>query len=122
MTLHQQLEHPIEVEDCFACRIGGVQFGQGTNVTKKGAAQAEYSAKFEKRLERDRPAYKAMKDQGLQPARLMGSHELMTKAETSFEIESGHLMPGKAKEIESVVGQFKDATGHKITQSSAEAK
>ena len=77
------------------------------------------SVKMEKQLELDRPAYKAMKDQGIQPARLIGAHELMTKAETKFEIESGRLMPGKAKQVEAAVKEFKDFTGKKVTESSA---
>lgn len=117
MTLHQQREHPSFVEGCYACRIGQVTFGSGTSETKTGGSGG--SLKMERQLEKDRPAYKAMKDQGLKPGKLIGAHELMTKAETKFEIESGKLMPGKAKEIESAVKEFKDFTGRSATESSA---
>ena len=119
MNIHQAQVHPEYVEDCFMCKISTVSAGTGTNITGKGAKEAEFSRKMEARLEKDRPAYKAMKKQGLQPARLTGAHELMTKAETSYEIESGNLMPGKAKEIETLVKEFKDATGKKPTETTA---
>lgn len=109
MTLHQQREHPEYVEGCFACRISGVSFGQGTHDTKTGGAGG--SIKMEKQIEKDRPAYAAMKKQGLKPARMIGAHELMTKAETRYEIESGQLMPGKAKQINAAVAEYESATG-----------
>lgn len=118
-NLHQLRVHAEYVEDCFMCKISTVSAGAGTNITGKGAKEAEFSRKMEARLEKDRPAYKAMKNAGLQPARLTGAHELMTKAETSFEIESGKIMPGKAKEIETLSKEFKDATGKKLSESSA---
>jgi hypothetical protein len=117
MTLHQQREHPSFVEDCYACRIGQVTFGSGTSFTKTGGAGG--SMTMEKQLELDRPAYKAMKEQGIQPARLIGAHELMSKAETKFEIESGRLMPGKAKQVEAAVKEFKEFTGKNANESSA---
>jgi hypothetical protein len=111
-NLHQVQVHAEFVEGCFGCKASTLQLstGEGNN---------SFAAKMDKSLEKDRPAYKSMKEAGLQPARLTGAHELMTKAETSYEIESGNLMPGKAKEIETFVKEFKDATGKKATESTA---
>ena len=119
MTIHQVKVHAEYDDTCFMCRVSTVMLGGGTHDTKSGESGG--SAKMEKQLELDRPAYKSMRDQGLRPAKLIGAHELMTKAETSFEIESGKLMPGKAKEIESITKEFKDSTGIKLTESSAVA-
>ena len=115
MNLHQIQLHPYYVEGCFGCKASTLQLSTGEG-------NSSFAAKMDKSLEKDRPAYKSMKEAGLQPARLTGAHELMTKAETSYEIESGNLMPGKAKEIDSFVKEFKDATGKKVTESTAVVK
>ena len=111
-NLHQIQLHPVFVEDCFGCKASTLQLSTGEG-------NQSYAAKMDKSLEKDRPAYKSMKDQGLQPARMTGAYELMTKAETSYEIESGNLMPGKAREIETHVKEFIDATGKKPTDTTA---
>lgn len=41
----------------------------------------------DRRLARDRDAYRALKDQGYQPARLDGAHDLAQTATTAAEIE-----------------------------------
>ena len=40
----------------------------------------------------------------------------MAKAETRFEIESGKIMPGQAKAIESTVNAFEAVTGKSVYQ------
>lgn len=89
--------------------------GAGTNVTRKGARDAAFSSQFEAKLEKDRPAYKSMRDQGLHPAKMFGSHELMTKAESVLEIETGRSFNGKHKQVESLLNQHEELTGRKLT-------
>lgn len=117
MTLHQIQEHPEFVEGCFGCRIGTVAIGATVNAETRGSS-GQWQKKFEKSLEKDRPAYARMRAAGLQPARVTGAAEL-EKADTRFEIESGNLMPGKKAEIESNVAMIEDMTGKSAFTSSA---
>ena len=81
--------------------------GAGTGDTRKGSKHdAEFSRKFEANLEKDRPAYKALKDQGFKPAKMVGAHEIMTRARTQLEIETSRIIPAKKEHIESLVTQF----------------
>lgn len=48
--------------------------------------------RMERRWEVDMPAYKALRDQGYQPPRIDGSHELAQKAETESDIAVGRVM------------------------------
>jgi len=107
-------DHTEFVEGCFVCKISTISFGTGTAPTRR--AGAEVVEARERRWNRDMPAYKALRAQGLQPPRIDGSAELMEKAETRFEIESGKIMPGQAKKIESTVKAFEAITGTSVYQ------
>jgi hypothetical protein len=103
-----------DIEQCFSCKIQNISFGSGTAPTRR--AGAEVVEAREKRWNKDMPAYKALRAQGLQPPRIDGSAELMAKAETRFEVESGKIMPGQAKAIESTVNAFESVTGKSVYQ------
>lgn len=103
-TLHQIRKHPQYVEGCWGCHASSLQLATGQG-------NESFSAKMDRNLDKDRPAYKALKEQGIQPARVVGCHELVTRAKTRFEIESGHILNGSAKQIESVVDAFTEGTG-----------
>lgn len=51
----------------------------------------------EKRWQRDMPAYKVLRDQGVQPKAIDGAADLAARAESKMEVESGHLLPSKAQ-------------------------
>lgn len=89
-------------------------FGSGTAPTRR--AGAEVVEAREKRWEKDMPAYKALRAQGLQPPRIDGSANLMEHAETRFEVESGQILKGKAKQIESTISTLESVTGKSIYQ------
>jgi len=86
-----------------------VMLGAGTGDTRKGMTHdAKFSREFEAKLEKDRPAYKSLRDQGYKPAKLMGAHKIMTEARTQLEIETGRILPAKKEAIESLVDQFEE--------------
>ena len=62
----------------------------------------------EKRLVKDRTAFKAMRDQGIQPARLKGAADLQDRATTKHEIETGKLIGNAsvAAKVESTVKEL----------------
>lgn len=89
----------------------------GTNSTTTAGLNPGGSAKMEAQIEKDRPAYKAMKEQGLRPGKMIGAHKLMTEARTSFEIESGKLMPQyTVAQIEAGTREAESALGHKLKE------
>ena len=96
-------------DDCITCKLLSISFGSGAAPTRHAGAAAVDAR--EKRWAKDMPAYKALRAQGLQPPRIDGSAELAARAETRFEVESGNVMPGKAKEIDSALRLYEDATG-----------
>jgi hypothetical protein len=66
---------------------------------------------FEKRLDKDRPAYKRLKDEGLQPARVSGAAELEKRAQSRWEIEAGRILPdSQAKRVDEAVQTAADVT------------
>lgn len=54
----------------------------------------------EKRWDKDMPAYRAMRANGLQPPSIDGAAELQARASEPFEVEFGHVFKTK-KEIAS---------------------
>lgn len=122
MSLHAIQVHPEPIEDCFGCKAATIQLGAGTVTTTKGGQEAAFSRKFEANLEKDRPAYKAMRDQGLRPAKMFGADKMMNEARTKFEIESGKLMKDvPAGTIDRAVQEAEGALGHSLKKSSAVA-
>lgn len=47
--------------------------------------------------QRDMPAYKVLREQGVQPKAIDGAADLAARAETKMEVESGHLLPTRAQ-------------------------
>jgi hypothetical protein len=105
-------EHTEYVEGCFVCKVSTVSFGSSSMPTRHPTAAATEAR--EKRWKKDMPAYKELRAQGLQPPRIDGSAELVAKAETRFEVESGKVMPGQAKKIEATVNTIESITGQSV--------
>jgi hypothetical protein len=112
MDSEKVIHQDCEAGKCFACKIQNISFGSGTAPTRRPGAEAVEAR--EKRWNKDMPAYKAMRAQGLQPPRIDGAAELMSKAETRFEVESGKVMPGQAKNIEKTVDAIQSITGQSV--------
>lgn len=68
----------------------------------------------EKRWDKDMPAYKRLRKQGLQPKTIDGAAHLEAKATTRFEIESGRVLEGETKRIETAVEAFQEITGNSV--------
>lgn len=100
--------------DCFQCKLLHISFGSGTSPTRNKGAEAESVDAREKRWQKDMPAYKRLRQQGLQPKTIDGAARLEAEAETRFEVESGQLLPGQAKNIEDAVNTIESATGKSV--------
>jgi len=97
--------HDCKGEGCFGCKIKSVSFAASAMPTRHvGASQTKTA---EKQLVKDREAFKAMREQGIQPASLKGAAAMQAKATTKHEIETGRLMPKEiATKVESTVKEL----------------
>ena len=92
-------------EGCFGCRIQSVSFAYSAMPTRSPGV-VEANAR-ERRLHKDRDAFKALRQDGIQPARLKGAADLQDNASTVHEIETGKILPKSlAKRVESTVKEL----------------
>jgi len=61
----------------------------GTNSTTTRGKQVEQTNKVERNWQKDMPAYKRLRKEGLQPKRIDGSAEVEKKAEHKWQVETG---------------------------------
>jgi len=61
----------------------------GTNSTTTRGKQVEQTNKVERNWQKDMPAYKRLRNEGLQPKRIDGSAEVEKKAEHKWQVETG---------------------------------
>jgi hypothetical protein len=89
MIKHQETHPTLDVEGCFACRISSVSMDSScTPNRRKDAARINAT---ESRWDRDMAAYKRLRADGLQPNKIDGAANVEKKAETAFQVESGHV-------------------------------
>lgn len=76
------------------------------------SAPPSHGSLFEKGLDVDRPAYKRMRDEGLQPKGLKGAAELEKHATSKWEVEAGRILPAdQAKRIDAANAEAKHVMG-----------
>lgn len=63
--------------------------------SRNGGGEAVATNDREARWQKDMPAYKALRAQGIQPRQIDGAHELTAKATDRFEVEIGHVLKTK---------------------------
>lgn len=85
MILHTRTHPTLDVPGCFACRVASVNVGAAALVTRAPDAVAGIAR--EKRWDKDHPAYKALRKDGLQPRTSEGAHELMMTASSREQVE-----------------------------------
>ena len=61
----------------------------GTNSTTTRGKQVEQTNKVERNWQKDMPAYKRLRKEGLQPKRIDGAAKLEQKAEHKWQVETG---------------------------------
>ena len=92
-------------ETCYPCKLKTVSFSAAAMPTRKPEVGATVAR--ERKLVRDRTAFKAMHQQGIQPGRLNGAAELQDHATTKHEIETGRLLPPQiAGKVETAVKEL----------------
>jgi hypothetical protein len=73
--------------DCFGCKVRTVQIGK---------TEPSPQSRMEARWERDLPAYKRLRQQGLQPPSTQGCAELEQRAHMRREVEMGRIIAPQA--------------------------
>jgi len=86
-VIHQQTHPSLDVEGCFACRVSGVRMGMNTTTTRGMAVDG--INKTERSWQKDMPAYKRLRENGLQPKSIDGAANVEKKAEHSWQVETG---------------------------------
>lgn len=82
---HRETHPDLDVEGCFGCRVAGVAFG-ANSTTSRGARVEEINNR-EKNWQKDMPAYKRLRANGLQPKSIDGAAILEARAETPAQVE-----------------------------------
>lgn len=96
--------------ECFGCKLSSIQFGN---------VEAPPQRAVEARLERDLPAYRRLRQQGLQPKATRGAAELETRAESQWEIEHGRIV---APAVQSQMFSAMADAQHAVQEGEARAK
>lgn len=84
---HRETHPNLDVEGCFGCRIAGVRMGANSTTTRGGRVAAINAT--ERGWNKDMPAYKRLRQQGLQPKRIDGAAEVEKKANEAWQVETG---------------------------------
>lgn len=82
---HAETHPTLDVEGCFGCKIASTSFGANSTTTR-GAAVAETN-RTARNWDKDMPAYKRLRKNGLQPKQIDGSAELEKKATERWQVE-----------------------------------
>jgi hypothetical protein len=86
-VIHQQTHPNLDVEGCFACRVSGIRMGMNTTTTR--GQNVESINKTERNWQKDMPAYKRLRKEGLQPKSIDGAAAIEKKAEHKWQVETG---------------------------------
>ena len=82
---HRETHPDLNVEGCFGCRISLVHTGANSTTTRGAAvSQTEQTARA---WDKDMPAYKRLRQEGLQPRKIDGSSVLEKHATERWQIE-----------------------------------
>jgi hypothetical protein len=84
---HRETHPDLNVEGCFGCRVANVRMGANTTTTRGG--KVDEINRTEKAWNRDMPAYKRLRQDGLQPKRIDGAAEVERKAKEAWQVETG---------------------------------
>lgn len=84
---HAEVHPSLDVEGCFGCKVAGVRMGTNTTTTR-GQRVAEIN-QTERQWQKDMPAYKRLRRDGLQPHKIDGAAEVEKKAKEKWQVETG---------------------------------
>lgn len=83
---HAETHPSLDVPGCFGCKVAGVSFG--ANSTTTSGANVASTNRTAKNWDKDIPAYKRLRKEGLQPKSVDGAAALEARATTVADVES----------------------------------
>lgn len=83
--IHARTHPGLDVDGCYACRLASVQI----TPSARGSAIAQRTNATEAQWNIDMPAYKRLRDDGVQPRKVDGAARVEATASTLNEVE-GH--------------------------------
>jgi len=86
---HREKHPNLDVEDCFGCRIAGVSFAASSMPSRK--IENNRIEATERQWSKDMDAYKRLKQDGYQPAKIDGAREIEQKATDVSQVVTGIL-------------------------------
>lgn len=86
---HREIHPNLDVEGCFGCRIAGVSFAASSMPSRKQDNNRIEAT--ERQWSKDMDAYKRLKQDGLQPAKIDGAANIEKKADHSSQVVTGIL-------------------------------
>ena len=89
MIKHQEKHPNLDVEGCFGCKVSGISFGANESTTR--GAQVAATNQTAKNWEKDMPAYKRLRADGLQPKSIDGAAALESKAKEAWQVQTGFV-------------------------------
>lgn len=89
----------LDVPGCYGCSIASIAFSGEMLVTR--SPEVVEAAARERRWDKDIPAYKTLRKQGMQPKTSEGAHRLAATANTREEVEK---LPKLWKHREEILG------------------
>ena len=84
-------EHPKTHPDCGGDVVMEITAVRTYGVGDRGAATRSADA-MDRKLDKDRPAYKRLRAEGHQPRAVMGAHELEATAANDWEIKTARMV------------------------------
>jgi len=84
---HAETHPDLDVDGCFGCRIANIRMGTNSITTRGQTVQQ--TNKVERNWQKDMPAYKRLRKEGLQPKRIDGAAEVEAKAKYKWQVETG---------------------------------
>jgi len=84
---HAEVHPSLDVEGCFGCKVANVQVGSNST-TSRGQRVSEVN-QTERNWNKDMPAYKRLRANGLQPRKIDGAAEVEKKAKEKWQVETG---------------------------------
>lgn len=82
---HRERHPNLDVPNCFGCKVAGLNWSSNSTTTR-GSKVAEINS-TEKNWNKDLPAYKRLRDNGLQPKSVDGAADLERTARSAAEVE-----------------------------------
>lgn len=84
---HAEVHPSLDVEGCFGCKVANIRVGSNSTTTR-GQRVAEVN-QTERNWNKDMPAYKRLRADGLQPRKIDGAAEVEKKAKEKWQVETG---------------------------------